>query len=197
MKKLLIASGNSHKVGEIRAILKDVALEVFSLKDLASIPEDPEENGGSFVSNARIKALAYGENFEGWVLADDSGLVVPKLDGEPGIYSARYAGSESNDTNNRNKLKEKIKKYGAPLPAYFVCSLCLKKEKSTEVICFEAHWHGSVIDSDRGEGGFGYDPIFIPTNSNLSAAEMSSSEKNKISHRAKALQQFKTFLEVQ
>ena len=195
MKELLIASGNAHKIEEIRAILANIPIKILSLKDLPNSIEEPDENGGSFIANARIKALEYGRNFNGWVLADDSGIVVPELGGEPGIYSARYAGENANDRDNREKLKQKIIDRKKPLAAYFVCSLALKKPSTTSIIGFESHWRGSVIDSDRGEGGFGYDPIFIPDGYSITAAELSSEEKNKISHRGQALFKLKKFLE--
>lgn len=195
MKELLIASGNAHKIEEIKAILANVSLSVLSLKDLPGSIEEPEENGGSFISNARIKALEYGKNFDGWVLADDSGIVVPELGGEPGIYSARYAGLNANDKDNREKLKSKIREKNKNLSAYFVCSLALKKPNSESIVGFESHWRGVVINSDRGEGGFGYDPIFVPEGYRETAAELSAEEKNKISHRGQALLKLKKFLE--
>ena len=195
MEKLLIASGNAHKVEEIRAILNGMTVEVHSLNELKNCPEEPEENGGSFISNARIKALAYGKDFDGWVLADDSGIVVPALGGEPGVYSARYAGLKATDLANREKLKTKIVDAGQDLEAYYVCSIALKKNHSEHIIGFESHWNGRVIAEDRGDGGFGYDPIFIPNGYSKTAAEISSEEKNKISHRGQALKKFKKFME--
>jgi XTP/dITP diphosphohydrolase len=195
MKELLIASGNAHKIEEIKAILANVPLKICSLKDLPEIIEEPEENGGSFISNARIKALEYGKNFKDWVLADDSGIVVPELGGEPGIYSARYAGLNATDKENREKLKSKVIEKKQQLFAYFVCSLALKKPGEDYIIGFEAHWRGHVIESDRGAGGFGYDPIFVPEGYEMTAAELSAEEKNNISHRGQALIKLKHFLE--
>lgn len=196
MEELLIASGNAHKIEEIKAILANVPLKILSLKDLPKIPDEPDENGGSFISNARIKALEYGQHFNGWVLADDSGIVVPELGGEPGIYSARYAGVGASDKENREKLKRKVEVLKKSPEAYFVCSLALRKPSANNtIIGFEAHWRGHVIETDKGEGGFGYDPVFIPEGSQKTAAELSAKEKNNISHRGQALIKLKKFLE--
>lgn len=192
MQKLLIASGNAHKVNEIREILKDLPLEVLSLKDIDNTVAEPEENGDTFEANAKIKALAYKEIFDGWILSDDSGIVVPDLDGEPGIYSARYSGPDATDQSNRKKLQEKVKGEGRALKAYFVCVLCLHRPDQ-ETLFFPAQWHGSVVDEDHGENGFGYDPMFFPEGFEITAAQMSEEQKNTLSHRSQALEVFKSF----
>ena len=194
MKKLLIASGNAHKVGEIRKILHGLPLEVLSLKDIHNTVPEPEENGLTFVANAHIKSRAYAGIFDQWILADDSGIVVPALNGEPGIYSARYAGIGASDAANRHKLQSKVRELGGQLPAYFVCALSLYIPGAEPKI-FEAHWNGEVVDYDRGENGFGYDSMFIPLNEDRSSAQMSEDEKNRVSHRGQALAKFKSFVE--
>lgn len=193
-KNLLIASGNSHKVQEIRSILRELPLNIFCTKDLPSSVTEPIENGNSFAANAKIKAEGYGKHFDGWVLADDSGIVVPELEGEPGVYSARYAGPQATDQENREKLMKKIQQLGGKSEAHFVCSICFfRPPQSFEI--FEAQWHGHVVDVLKGENGFGYDPMFLPGGDSRSAAEWSEHEKNLHSHRAQALCAFKTFLE--
>ena len=127
-------------------------------------------------------------------MSDDSGIVVPALKGEPGIFSARYAGENATDADNRKLLQSKIKELGkGPLNAYFVCSLCLKKPGSESTINFEAYWRGQVIGKDKGKEGFGYDSMFLPNDFNGTAAEMSSEQKNEQSHRGLALKKFKEF----
>lgn len=194
MVQCLIASGNAHKVEEIREILKDAPLEILSLRDLPEIPPEPVEDGDSFESNAIIKAHGYAEFFNGWVLADDSGIVVPSLEGRPGIHSARYAGAHGDSDANRRKLQCDIQDLPSPVSAYFVCCLCLHRPGCDDEI-FEGRWNGSVIPEDRGENGFGYDPMFVVEGGALTAAEMSEDEKNGVSHRALALKAFKDFVE--
>ena len=193
MQKCLIASGNAHKVSEIRQILSGLPLEVLSLKDIDNTIAEPVEDGTTFEANAQIKAQAYQSIFPHWILADDSGIVVPDLGGEPGIYSARYAGVDANDTDNRKKLQAKVSEAGKILTAHFNCVLCLVRPEA-EPLFFDAQWHGRIVAEDHGQNGFGYDPMFFPDGHELSAAEMSDIEKNELSHRYQALQKFKTFV---
>jgi XTP/dITP diphosphohydrolase len=193
-KNLLIASGNRHKVQEIQSILEGLPLNIFSTKDLSPSVTEPVEDGSSFAENAKIKAKGYAQHFDGWVLADDSGIVVPKLQGAPGIYSARYAGPDASDQENREKLMKEINALGGKSEAYFVCSICFFRPPSAFEV-FESQWHGHVVDYVKGENGFGYDPMFFPSGDSRSAAEWSEQEKNSHSHRAQALCCFKTFLE--
>jgi non-canonical purine NTP pyrophosphatase (RdgB/HAM1 family) len=194
MIKCLIASGNAHKVGEIREILKGSPLAFLSLKDLGKIPPEPVEDGDSFEENARIKVRGYANYFDGWVLADDSGIVVPALGGAPGIHSARYAGQHGDAVANRRKLQEAIGHLEKPVQAHFVCCLCLFRPGSKEVF-FEGKWYGTLIAQDRGANGFGYDPMFVVQGTHRTAAQMSENEKNEVSHRALALRSFKAFVE--
>lgn len=194
MTELLIASGNAHKVEEIRSILAGLPLRVLSLKDLPTTPEEPVEDGDSFAANAEIKARGYGTHFEGWVLADDSGVVVPALGGAPGIHSARYAGNHGDDLANRRKLQGEVDALGGSADAHFVCSLCLCRP-GLDAEIFESRWHGEIFPDDRGDNGFGYDPMFQPQGETRRAAQMSDEEKNKCSHRAQALASFRTYLE--
>jgi XTP/dITP diphosphohydrolase len=193
-QRLLIASGNAHKIKEISAILAGLPIEICSTKDLPQGVEEPVENGDSFLANAQIKAEGYAAHFDGWVLADDSGIVVPALNNEPGIFSARYAGPQATDADNRYKLMANIKELGGKADAYFVCSLCfLRPDLGVEN--FEEHWHGHVTDTCEGENGFGYDPMFIPKGDERTAAQWTENEKNTHSHRGQALRSFKAFLE--
>jgi|SaaInlStandDraft_1057018.scaffolds.fasta_scaffold69946_2 non-canonical purine NTP pyrophosphatase (RdgB/HAM1 family) len=194
MQQCLIASGNAHKVQEIREILKDVPLEILSLKDLPAVPPEPVEDGDSFEANAQIKALGYAKSFDGWVLADDSGIVVPALGGAPGIHSARYAGEHGDAVANRRKLQQAIVDLENPVDAHFVCCLCLHRPGESDQF-FESKWEGTLITEDRGEQGFGYDPMFMVKGQDKTAAEMSEDDKNRVSHRALALKSFKDFVE--
>jgi XTP/dITP diphosphohydrolase len=192
MKKLLIASGNLHKVQEIKEILKDFNLEIFSVKDLEHPVSEPIENGVTFKENAEIKARAYVEVFDGWILADDSGISVKELKGDPGVFSARYAGLDATDEDNREKLKnELIKIEKKDSSAYFTCSLCLIHPNRDKMSVFESQWHGMIKIEESGVNGFGYDPLFYLEDSVESAADIDDNEKNKISHRGQALQLLK------
>ena len=196
MNRLLIASGNAHKVQEIRDTLSGYRGEVDSLKSLSPAVPEPEENGATFAENALIKALAYREVYSGWILADDSGIVVPELGGEPGIFSARYAGIGASDAENRVKLRGEIAaRGGEPLPAYFVCSLSLLAPGEKEPIVVESQWQGKIIDEERGEKGFGYDAMFLLPEQGITAAELSEQDKNSQSHRGQALKELNAYFE--
>ncbi len=196
MKKLILASNNQKKIKEIKNILKDTDLEVKSLKD-ENINIDVCEDGTTFKENAIKKASEIREyllnrgdsNFI--VLADDSGLEVDYLNGEPGIYSARYAGEHGNDSENNKKLLEKLN--GVPMEnrgAKFVCHLTLINSNGKSLdICGEVK--GKIIESLNGEGGFGYDPLFYYESFNKTFGEISAEEKNKVSHRGIALEELK------
>lgn len=193
MKKLLIATGNAHKFQEICAVLENTEFECDNLKTAGISIDEPEENGTTFKANAEIKAKAYLMHYQGSVLADDSGIVVPVLNNEPGIYSARYAGLGASDEDNRQKLSAKLRESGLEkTPAYFVCSLCYI-DKNQQSHFFESEWHGEVIVEPKGEQGFGYDPMFFLPEENCTAAELVAAEKNKISHRGQALDLLKAF----
>jgi XTP/dITP diphosphohydrolase len=199
IQKCLIASGNLHKVKEIRQILSGLPLEILSLKDLEQQIPEPVEDGDSFGANALIKSKAYGEVFSGWVLSDDSGIVVPDLGGEPGIYSARYAGENASDEDNRKKLQGKVSELRdskglKALNAYFICVLSLSIPNEDSEF-FEGKWHGKIVAEDHGENGFGYDPMFFPDGFDRTAAEMEDQEKNNLSHRYLALQKFRSYAE--
>ncbi|HIF89577.1 MAG TPA: RdgB/HAM1 family non-canonical purine NTP pyrophosphatase [Candidatus Thioglobus sp.] len=189
MKKLILATGNSGKVRELDAMLSGV-YEVISQKELG-VNEVPE-TGLSFVENALIKARNASKQTGLPALADDSGLVVDALSGAPGIYSARYAGKGASDEENLQKLLSDLKRNNNDnRRARFWCALTFVQhcQDPTPVI-IQRGWEGEIIDEVRGEGGFGYDPIFYVPSHGCTSAELSPEEKNKISHRGQALQAF-------
>lgn len=186
MKKIIVATGNEHKLVEIREILNDPDLEILSMKQ-AGIEADVEENGTTFLENALIKAQAVWDSCHEMTMADDSGLVVDAMDGEPGIYSARWMG---HDTSYHIKNRQIIKNLeGLPMEkrtARFVCAVALilpDGRKLTSVGTFE----GAIGYEEKGENGFGYDPIFYLPDRGKYSAELTPEEKNAISHRGQAL----------
>lgn len=191
MTDLVLATKNSHKVHEIAAILPPGC----RLRTLADFPpmEDIPETGRSFTENAAIKAKFVSAKLGGWALADDSGLCVEALSGMPGVLSARYSGMHGDDVGNNCKLMHELSVLPAlaPYKARFVCSLCLAKDGVVQG-SFEGCLDGEIILSPRGVYGFGYDPIFVPEGHSRTLAEMSAGEKNSLSHRARALEQFAT-----
>lgn len=183
--QLVIATTNHHKVVELSDLFAGSGLDMVGLEP-GQAAEAPEENGASFEDNARIKAEAYAARTGGWVLADDSGLVVPALNGAPGIYSARYAGEGANDADNRRKLLSAVAEKGLEDPAaMFVCCICVGHPRAPARI-YRGEWHGTICAVERGARGFGYDPVFIPRGRSQTAAELQPAEKNRLSHRALA-----------
>lgn len=193
--ELVIASKNIHKIREFKEILNKLSgFDILSLLDFPNyIP--PEENGKTFEENAKIKATHAAKALNKLVLADDSGLVVPALNGQPGVYSARYAGKNATDSDNRKKLLANMEQLDEPdRNAYFECCIAVASPKGLEKsIC--AICEGKIIRKERGGGGFGYDPLFVKNDYNKTFAELESSVKNKISHRRKAIDKILTFLE--
>ena len=181
-EKIVIASHNEGKVEEIRVLLSFADLEVLSAKEL-NLPE-PVEDGKTFIANAEIKAKACAEKSGLLSLADDSGLVVPALDGAPGIYSARWAGPQK-DFYSAMKLVEDKLQPGDNRHAYFVCALSLARPDGT-CYTYEGEVHGQLVWPPRGDLGFGYDPIFEPEGYNQTFSEINPELKHKISHRAAA-----------
>ncbi len=186
--KLIIATRNAHKTQEIAQILPDC----YQVSSLANYPDAPdvEETGDTFAANAALKALGISSYTDGLVLADDSGLCVDALGGEPGIYSARYAGEHGNDAANNTYLLEKLKALPAeqaPFRARFVCSMCLAQNGQV-IAAFEGTVEGHITLTPEGSEGFGYDPLFIPDGYNTSFGQLPAEVKNAISHRSKALQ---------
>ena len=187
---LLVATRNGHKTEEIAAMLG----ERFRVRDLSAVPEAPqvEETGTTFVENARVKALGISAVVPGLVLADDSGLEVDALDGEPGVYSSRYAGEDGNDAANNAKLLREMT--GAEnRTARFRCVMVLSRDG--EVLGeFDGAVEGRIVDEARGGGGFGYDPFFVPDGHEGTFAELGAEVKNGLSHRARALEKVLAWL---
>lgn len=190
----VLASHNAHKLAEIRAILADEFDKVLSLKDVG-VEVDIDETGTTFEQNAYIKAKAIADLLPGYaVVADDSGLCVPCLNGEPGVYSARYAGEVCDDHANNRLLLHNLHEREKTLPrdrnAYFVSSVVLLFPDG-RYLSGEGRVDGTILDEYRGNGGFGYDPLFLCTELNKTFAEATADEKNSVSHRARALAELK------
>ena len=186
--KVALATRNSGKVAELKALLRPLPFTLCSQADF-DIPSPPE-TGLSFVENALIKARAVAAAAELAAIADDSGLVVPVLNGAPGIYSARYAGEGASDASNNAKLLAELARYrrrGAPIPAYFYCAMVgLRHAGDPTPIIATAAWHGIILHAPRGSGGFGYDPLFFVPELGLTSAELDPQVKNQLSHRGQA-----------
>ncbi len=191
-KKVLLATNNAHKAEEIRHALSIDGWEFVTLAD-AGVVSDPVEDADSFEGNARIKALAAHNAGSCAALADDSGLEVDALGGNPGVRSARYAGDDATDEQNNNKLLADLEDVAdASRTARFRCVLCFIDEDGTEVIA-EGAVEGIIGKEPRGEDGFGYDPLFFPNEyrGEKTFAEVSEEEKTRISHRGRALEELK------
>ena len=182
---MILATGNRHKLAEMEELLPTV-----ELKRLPAGLEMPPENGHSFAANALIKARAVREATAEVVIADDSGIAAEALGGAPGIYSARYAGEGASDEVNLDKLLREVGAAGGSRRAAYVCAIALIDESGTEHV-FEARCEGHLLEQRRGEGGFGYDPAFVPDDTGTedvrTYAELSAAEKNAISHRGRAV----------
>jgi XTP/dITP diphosphohydrolase len=191
--KIVFASGNEGKVKEIKEMLEGMRIELVSLKDYTNVPEIIED-GKSFLENALKKAKIISAFTGETVLADDSGLQVEALKGEPGIYSARYAGEKATDDDNINLLLAKLKNVQQDKrTAFFCCALVLYRTDGS-YDSFESKWEGLIIDDRRGDNGFGYDPVFFDPELEKTAAELPAEIKNKVSHRGQAFAKLKSRL---
>ena len=192
--KIVLASRNRHKIGELQALLAKYLsnVEVLSLDDIG-FEGDIVEDGEGFYDNAYIKASTVAKL--GYIgVGDDSGLCVNALDGAPGVYSARYAGEHGDDAAN-NALLLKNLSDKEDRSAQFVCAVaCVFPEDVSHAHIFRGTVEGKIIDEYRGEGGFGYDPLFYYEPFDKTLAEMSAEEKNSISHRGKAIELFAEFI---
>ncbi|HMT93492.1 RdgB/HAM1 family non-canonical purine NTP pyrophosphatase [uncultured Thiothrix sp.] len=193
-QRLVLASSNAGKLREFNSLLADFGFEVVRQADLGV--SDAEETGLSFVENALLKARHASQVTGLAALADDSGLVVDVLDGQPGIYSARFAGQPTNDAANNAKLLEALKDVPAEQrAARFRCCIVLVRYPTDPVpLIAEASWEGCILTELQGQQGFGYDPLFYLPLQACTAAELEASEKNRISHRGQALQRLRTLL---
>ena len=184
--EIVIASKNENKVREIGQIMENSKLNILSLNSFPDIP-DIEETGATFLANARLKAQHYYRILNMPVIADDSGLVVPALGGEPGIYSARYAGSPADYKKNNDKLLAKMRDLvNEQRDAYFICVM-LFLDENTEIDT-EGRVYGRITAKPAGGNGFGYDPLFFHPPSDKTFAQLDPQTKNRVSHRYVALQ---------
>jgi XTP/dITP diphosphohydrolase len=190
-QKIIVATGNSDKLKEIREIFHDLPCTLWSMREYWKAIIELEENGTSFRENARIKADWVHKHSFLWALADDSGLVVDALDGAPGVRSARFAGAHGDsDANNCKLLSLLGKTPPGQRTARFVCSVALRISAAV-VLEAEGTCDGMIIDALRGKAGFGYDPLFVPDGFDRTFAELTNEDKNRISHRGKALAKLK------
>jgi XTP/dITP diphosphohydrolase len=197
MKNIVLASGNPGKVREINQLLAELELHVAPQSDYG-VPE-AEETGLTFIENAILKARNAASHTGLPALADDSGLEVDALNGAPGIYSARYAGAGAGDRANLQKLLEALREVPeAERTARFQCLMVYMRhsEDPVPLIC-QGTWEGRILFEPRGEGGFGYDPVFLVPTHNCSSAELEPEVKNALSHRGQALRQLLAALKQQ
>lgn len=192
-EKIVFATGNQGKMREVRLILADLGMEILSMKEAGANP-DIVENGKTFGENAQIKAQAVWEQTGGIVLADDSGLVIDYLNGEPGIYSARYMGEDTSyEIKNQALIDRLAGVEGEDRSARFVCNIAAVLPDG-QVVHTEETMEGLIAMEPAGDGGFGYDPILYLPEYGKTSAEISIEEKNRISHRGKALEAMKVKL---
>jgi XTP/dITP diphosphohydrolase len=192
--RIIAGTRNRKKREEIVEILGDLGLVI---DDLSGFPQAPEvvEDGTTFEANARKKAGEVARALHHWVLGEDSGLVVPGLQGRPGVYSARYAGRQGDDEANNDRLLAEL----APLPddrraAYYICTAALADPEGEIKAVVEGRCHGVIIRERRGSGGFGYDPLFLIPEYHQTFGELSARVKHAISHRARALEKLRPVL---
>ena len=194
IEKIIFATGNEGKMREVRMILGDLGIQVISMKE-AGVTAEADENGTTFEENAIIKAKEIMEKTGEIVLADDSGLEVDALGGEPGIYSARYMGYDTSYHIKNNSLIERLEgRTGEERSARFVCAIaaCFPDGR---VLTTRGTMEGQIGYEEKGENGFGYDPVFYLPEYQCYSAELPLEEKNKLSHRGKALRLMKEALQ--
>jgi len=186
-KVLVLGTRNRKKLQELQEILGDLPLD---LRDLSAFPAAPEvdEDGATFEANARKKAVELAKSLNHWVLGEDSGLVVPGLNGRPGVYSARYAGKHGDDEANNDRLLAEL----APLPedrraAYYVSTIALADPGGDVKIVVDGRCEGVIIRERRGSGGFGYDPLFLIPEYHKTFGELTARVKHALSHRGRAM----------
>jgi XTP/dITP diphosphohydrolase len=194
MPRLVVGSRNAKKLVELRDLLGDLPIDLTDLSPWPAVP-DVDETGATFEENARLKAAGYAKATGEWVLAEDSGLVVPALKGRPGVYSARYAGTHGDDAANNQKLLAEL----APLPAdrraaYYVCVAALADPTGDVKAVAEGRCHGVIADAPLGDGGFGYDPLFVVPEYHASFGELSPRVKHALSHRGRGVARLRPVL---
>jgi len=186
--RIVLASSNAGKLREIASILEDLAVTIVPQSEFGVA--DAEETGSTFLDNALLKARHAAAATALPAIADDSGLVVDALGGRPGVYSARYAGPAAGDEANIRRLLEELA--GVPdaqRGAAFRCVACYVTPEGSDAVVAEGEWRGLILDTPRGAGGFGYDPVFYVPEHGMSSAELQPAEKNRLSHRGKAFRE--------
>ncbi len=190
IRTLVLGTHNKKKCGELRLLLEPLGLELLSL---AEVPQaiEVEETGTTFIENARLKASQQAVHLKQWTIGEDSGLCVPGLDGEPGVYSARYSDPGATDPRNNEKLLAELQTRSPKnRAAFYVCTIALANPEGQILIEAEGRCWGRIVDQYRGTGGFGYDPLFEIPEYHQTFAELGSTVKSVLSHRARALQIF-------
>jgi len=187
LEQLVLASGNKGKLKEFRHLFKPLQVRIHAQAEFNAAPV--AETGLTFVENALLKARAAAQASKLPALGDDSGLVVDSLKGQPGIYSARFAGENASDRDNNDLLLEKLT---GMIPerrsaTFYCCLVLLRHHRDPAPVIVNGTWHGTILEAPRGKGGFGYDPLFFDPRLGASAAELSMAEKSLVSHRGKAL----------
>ena len=189
--RVLIGTGNLKKRNEITRILEDLDLEFVLPTDLDPAPPSPQETGDTFEENARHKALAYAATTGIWTIADDSGLVVDALDGRPGVHSARYAGEEATDEQNNDKLLAELRDVPEEERGGGYVSVIVLANPEHVLLQTRGTCRGRILRERHGDGGFGYDPLFLVQSLGRTFAELTHEEKARISHRGAALAEFR------
>ena len=189
-KRMILGTHNRKKCGELRSLLEPLGIELRSLAEVDG-PLTVEETGATFMENARLKATEQAIYLREWTIGEDSGLCVPALGGAPGIYSARYSDPAPTDAKNNAKLLDEMGEFdGAQRAAYYVCTIALSDPSGRVCLEAEGRCWGRILRSLRGEGGFGYDPMFEIPEYHLTFAELGATVKSVLSHRARALEKF-------
>ncbi len=192
--EIVLATNNKHKLQEVRAYLAPHKMVVYGLNDLNLRPEEVEENGQNYFENALLKAKAVAKLTDLPIIADDSGLEIEALNNEPGLHSARYAESLGGHANAIQEILKRLKDKDNR-KARFVCDIVLINDGDKPLL-FEGIAEGEIADAPKGEGGFGYDPVFHSYEVNKMFSELTQEEKNKVSHRGKALYKLLTYLRI-
>jgi XTP/dITP diphosphohydrolase len=189
-KTLILGSHNRKKCYELGLLLEPLGLQLLSL-DQVSGPIEVEETGQTFIENARLKATQQAMHLKQWTIGEDSGLCVPGLGNEPGVYSARYSDPGATDEGNNDKLLTELRSRSPnDRRAYYVCTIVLSSPTGEILLEAEGQCWGRIIDSPRGQGGFGYDPLFEIPEYHQTFAELGDAVKSVLSHRARALARF-------
>ena len=193
MKNLVVATNNLGKLAELRSLLAELPIELIGLSDFGDVTE-VEETGSTFIDNAKLKAIGYARQTGLFALADDSGLEVDALDGRPGVLSARYGGDVGFDEKMQLLLCEMNESIVDSRAARFVCAIAIAAPKGNILHTTEGICPGIIAAAPRGNGGFGYDPLFVPDGFEETFGELSGTVKQTISHRARAFEQIMPFL---